>query len=383
MCYGLSYKAAIGGAKSSCILYSKSTSKNTDSTDYTSYIYEYCQQIKVASSSPANYLSVDVSNNLVLSQASKDLWCFIDDNMIHKKSDKAVIKTGNKLVLAAIPHTSVEGDPSPAYEKLRFVDATNERLELASLSSAGNFMKANSDLSISLDSTSSYWELEIVGIAFTELDGDVINPRVLTVNSEQDVTGSFIVRGDLNVVNTELHADNLGDLTYDTVTATYSYNADTSTHQIATAYTLTGDEITVTNLHSDSYVDDIADFVSLDTTTEVELLGNTKFTADVKSMNADGITVDGNVASYDLADLRSKTILKDETSPVTINGKVIFNKVVINGGHFTMGDSRLDTHDIGIADDLILTSDSSVDLTNHLVDSMIINEPITISGNLF
>ena len=40
MCYGLSYKAAIGGAKSSCILYSKSTSKNTDSTDYTSYIYE-------------------------------------------------------------------------------------------------------------------------------------------------------------------------------------------------------------------------------------------------------------------------------------------------------------------------------------------------------
>ncbi len=43
--------------------------------------------------------------------------------------------------------------------------------------------------------------------------------------------------------------------------------------KIATAYTLTGDEITVTNLHSDSYVDDIADFVSFDTTTEVELLG--------------------------------------------------------------------------------------------------------------
>ena len=72
----------------------------------------------------------------------------------------------------------------------------------------------------------------LVGIAFTELENDVIKPRVLTVNTAQDVTGSFIVRGDLGVENVEIHSDNLAALTYDTVTATYSYDAASSTHQV-------------------------------------------------------------------------------------------------------------------------------------------------------
>ena len=48
----------------------------------------------------------------------------------------------------------------------------------------------------------------------------------------KDVTGSFIVRGDLGVENVEIHSDNLAALTYDTVTATYSYDAASSTHQV-------------------------------------------------------------------------------------------------------------------------------------------------------
>ena len=40
------------------------------------------------------------------------------------------------------------------------------------------------------------------------------------------------MRGDLGVENVEIHSDNLAALTYDTVTATYSYDAASSTHQV-------------------------------------------------------------------------------------------------------------------------------------------------------
>jgi len=356
-----------------------------------------------------------------------------------------VIKSGNKLVLAATPRTSVQGVPSPAYENINFVVLNDGSYNFKIQSSNGNFLKAESDHSISLASIGSTWEAATVGTAFTELDGEVIKPRVLTVNTVQDVTGSFIVRGGLTVENTQIHAEKLSDLTYDTVTATYSWDPATSTHQIATGYTLTGTGITVTNLDSESYDADIQDFVRLDTTTEVKLDGNTQFTNDVTSMNADGIAVGGTVASYNLADfdtnvarthaidltftqansfvtntndgntydlkgnslssskqmelttsqisgdgkidllqLHSKSIFNDETSTVAINGEVIFDKVVINGGNFAMADSKLAGYDIGIVDDLILTSDSTVDFSNHPIDSMIINQPLTINGgNLF
>ncbi len=52
----------------------------------------------------------------------------------------------------------------------------------------------------------------------------------------KDVAGSFIVLGDLGVENVELHSDNLAALTYDTVTATYSYS--TGTHQVHIIYFL-------------------------------------------------------------------------------------------------------------------------------------------------
>ncbi len=40
------------------------------------------------------------------------------------------------------------------------------------------------------------------------------------------------MRGDLTVENTEIIAENLADLTYDDVTATYSWDLATSTHQV-------------------------------------------------------------------------------------------------------------------------------------------------------
>jgi len=247
------------------------------------------------------------------------------------------------------------------------------------------------------------------------------------------MSGTLIVQGGMTVEDATLITPTISTLSHDDVTAVYNWNDATSTHEVATAFEITGSGFAVTNLVSAAYDADLNDFIQLDTVAEdLKLQGTTTFT-DL-TITTSEITVDGTVAGQDISDmdtnlarnnvdslvftannrfseniltttgltstvdmtltksqiqggvdvvdLRDKTILNDDDT-AAIKGTVNFNKIMVSGGALTMGKANLNgAGDIEVPSAFIQATDSSIDLTAHKVGTLTAQGATTINGQV-